>query len=30
LDKGGEPVGRLDDEDLVRLNRAILMFMRLA
>ncbi len=29
-DKLGERIGRLDDEDMVRLNRAILVFLGLA
>jgi mRNA interferase MazF len=29
-DKLGEPIGRLDDDDMVRLNRAILVFLGLA
>ena len=29
-DRMGSPVGRLDDEDMVRLNRAILVFLGLA
>jgi mRNA interferase MazF len=29
-DRLGEPIGRLDDEDVVRLNRAILVFLGLA